>query len=222
MAAAASTPLVRSRLAGRDRPRQRPAGRQPRASSRTGRRDLVPAQPLFQLGAMTQGQLGSLICLALRGHAAPSRRGRGRVVTHVRVDPDDPAFDDADQADRAVPRRGEARAGAAEQRLGGASRTPAAATAASCPRRGRWRSSRAPAVGALARAPARRGRRGRGRRPGRARRRARRRRRRRRSTRTTPPRAGHRRWTPTRCPADRRRRRAARLRHAAAAPVARG
>ena len=36
---------------------------------------LVPAQPLFSLGAMTEGQLGSLICLALRERA--SRRGCG-------------------------------------------------------------------------------------------------------------------------------------------------
>ena len=56
---------------------------------------LVPAQPLFALGAMTEGQLGSLICLALRrvGDAA-WMRGAVTVVTHVVVSPDDPAFDD--------------------------------------------------------------------------------------------------------------------------------
>lgn len=59
---------------------------------------LVPAQPLFALGAMTEGQLGSTICLALRkvgdaGH--PSwMRGAVAVVTHVSVSPDDPAFGD--------------------------------------------------------------------------------------------------------------------------------
>ncbi|HEX3620792.1 MAG TPA: carbamate kinase [Acidimicrobiales bacterium] len=57
---------------------------------------LVPAQPLFALGAMTEGQLGSTICLALGkvanvGH--PSwMRGAVAVVTHVSVSPDDPAF----------------------------------------------------------------------------------------------------------------------------------
>ena len=56
---------------------------------------LVPAQPLFSLGAMTEGQLGSLICLALRrvGDAA-WMRGAVALVTHVSVGPDDPAFDD--------------------------------------------------------------------------------------------------------------------------------
>ena len=52
--------------------------------------DLVPAQPLDLLGAMTQGELGSLIARAVdvlcgRGVAVP-------VITHVAVDPDDPAF----------------------------------------------------------------------------------------------------------------------------------
>jgi carbamate kinase len=59
---------------------------------------LVPAQPLFALGAMTEGQLGSVITLALRkvgdvGH--PNwMRGAVAVVTHVSVSPDDPAFQD--------------------------------------------------------------------------------------------------------------------------------
>jgi carbamate kinase len=54
--------------------------------------DLVPPQPLFALGAMTQGQIGSLLTLALRkimGHRAP---GIVSVVTHSEVDPSDPAF----------------------------------------------------------------------------------------------------------------------------------
>ena len=59
---------------------------------------LVPAQPLFALGAMTEGQLGSVICLALGkvanvGHSS-SMRGAVAVVTHVSVSPDDPAFGD--------------------------------------------------------------------------------------------------------------------------------
>lgn len=54
---------------------------------------LVPAQPLFSLGAMTEGQLGSLICLALRRVSDASwMRGAVAMVTHVVVSPDDPAF----------------------------------------------------------------------------------------------------------------------------------
>lgn len=53
---------------------------------------LVPPQPLFALGAMTQAELGSLIALALR------KVSRGRVsaialVTHVVVSLDDKAFE---------------------------------------------------------------------------------------------------------------------------------
>lgn len=56
---------------------------------------IVPAQPLFSLGAMTEGQLGSLICLALRRVGdATLMRGAVSLVTHVAVNPDDPAFDD--------------------------------------------------------------------------------------------------------------------------------
>jgi len=50
----------------------------------------VPGQPLALLGAMTQGMLGSLI-----GRAIDLLRGRGTaaaLVTHVTVDPADPAF----------------------------------------------------------------------------------------------------------------------------------
>lgn len=55
---------------------------------------LVPAQPLFSLGAMTEGQLGSLIVLALRRMSdAGTARGAVAVVTNVVVNPDDPAFD---------------------------------------------------------------------------------------------------------------------------------
>src|SRR5215471_13856120 len=51
---------------------------------------MVPAQPLALLGAMTQGLLGSLIARAI-----DLLRGRGTaaaMVTHVIVDPADPAF----------------------------------------------------------------------------------------------------------------------------------
>ena len=54
---------------------------------------LVPAQPLFALGAMTQGALGSLISLALHEVCADEISGAVSVVTHVVVDPEDPAFD---------------------------------------------------------------------------------------------------------------------------------
>src|SRR5918999_617814 len=45
---------------------------------------LVPGQPLFSLGAMSEGQLGSVVCLALRRVAdAAWMRGAVTVVTHV-------------------------------------------------------------------------------------------------------------------------------------------
>jgi carbamate kinase len=53
----------------------------------------VPAQPLYSLGAMTQGQLGSLLSLALRSTVGPPAINVAAVVTHVVVSPDDPAFD---------------------------------------------------------------------------------------------------------------------------------
>ena len=51
---------------------------------------LVPAQPLAILGAMTQGQLGSLIALSIDQLRGPG--SAASVVTHVTVDPADPAF----------------------------------------------------------------------------------------------------------------------------------
>jgi carbamate kinase len=51
---------------------------------------MVPAQPLAVLGAMTQGLLGSLLARSidlLRGHGTAAA-----LVTHVIVDPADPAF----------------------------------------------------------------------------------------------------------------------------------
>lgn len=53
---------------------------------------LVPAQPLFSLGAMTQGALGSLICLALREVVGDEPAQPVSVITHIVVEPDDPAF----------------------------------------------------------------------------------------------------------------------------------
>jgi carbamate kinase len=50
----------------------------------------VPAQPLFSLVAMTQGQLGSLLTLALQEKLDATKVVT--VLTHVIVDVDDPAF----------------------------------------------------------------------------------------------------------------------------------
>lgn len=55
-----------------------------------GRGD-VPEMPLFVLGAMTQGQLGSLIALALH-QEVEGRHHIVTVVSHVAVDLEDPAF----------------------------------------------------------------------------------------------------------------------------------
>lgn len=54
--------------------------------------NLVPAQPLYALGAMTQGALGSLIALAIHEVCGAEIPGVVSVVTHVVVDPDDEAF----------------------------------------------------------------------------------------------------------------------------------
>lgn len=51
----------------------------------------VPVLPLFVLVAMTQGQLGSLIALALR-RVVGDRHPVVALVSHVVVDPEDPAF----------------------------------------------------------------------------------------------------------------------------------
>lgn len=52
----------------------------------------VPEMPLFALGAMTEGQLGSLLGLAVREVGGPGLPGVVTVVTHVVVDADDAAF----------------------------------------------------------------------------------------------------------------------------------
>lgn len=54
----------------------------------------VPAQPLFCLDAMTQGELGSMIAMALHRTAGPgpNRPEIAAIVTHVLVSLDDPAF----------------------------------------------------------------------------------------------------------------------------------
>jgi carbamate kinase len=53
---------------------------------------LVPPQPLFSLDAMTQGQLGSMIAMALHVAARPDRPEIAALVTHVVVSLDDPDF----------------------------------------------------------------------------------------------------------------------------------
>lgn len=70
----------------------------------------VPPLPLFCLNAMTEGQLGSLLTLALHEYAGDSLPGVVSLITHVVVSPDDPAFThpvkpigpfvDREQADR--------------------------------------------------------------------------------------------------------------------------
>jgi carbamate kinase len=53
---------------------------------------LVPPQPLFVLGAMTQGQVGHLITAALCDGRVPGQRPVATIVTHALVDRSDPAF----------------------------------------------------------------------------------------------------------------------------------
>ncbi|HEX4656890.1 MAG TPA: carbamate kinase [Streptosporangiaceae bacterium] len=75
---------------------------------------LVPAQPLAVLGAMTQGQLGSLLALAIDRLRGPG--SAASLITHVTVDRADPAFlaatkpigpfFDRDQAQRLAAERG--------------------------------------------------------------------------------------------------------------------
>ncbi|MDD7938280.1 carbamate kinase [Actinomycetospora lutea] len=54
---------------------------------------IVPALPLFCVNSMTQGQLGSLLGLALLAEGRGRLPGVVSVVTHVMVDPADPAFE---------------------------------------------------------------------------------------------------------------------------------
>jgi carbamate kinase len=55
---------------------------------------LVPPLPLSALGAMTQGQLGSLIAMSLHQTAPRDAVEVATIVTHVAVSLDDPAFAD--------------------------------------------------------------------------------------------------------------------------------
>ena len=55
-------------------------------------RDEVPPHPLFSLVAMTQGEIGSILTLALRERLGTAEPGVVSVGTHVIVHVDDPAF----------------------------------------------------------------------------------------------------------------------------------
>jgi carbamate kinase len=54
--------------------------------------DQVPEMPMFTLGAMTEGQLGSLLSLAMWRCCGDELPGVVSVITHVVVDEADPAF----------------------------------------------------------------------------------------------------------------------------------
>lgn len=54
--------------------------------------DMVPPEPLFALGAMTQGHIGHVLVSALREVIGPRPIEPVALVTHVVVDPADPAF----------------------------------------------------------------------------------------------------------------------------------
>jgi len=56
--------------------------------------ELVPALPLSTLVAMTQGQLGSLICLALNEVSAGEAIRPVSIVTHIEVNSADPALEE--------------------------------------------------------------------------------------------------------------------------------
>ena len=156
----------------------------------------VPEQPLFSLGAMTEGQLGSLVVLAMQ---ASTRRApvRGRGPHPHRRRPGRPCLRPADQADRPVLHRGRracpGRRARVARRRGRRARLPADGGVAG-PAGLRRDRRRALPAGRRAR---RRGRR-RGRHPGRPRATAPGRGSRRSSTRTTPPRRWPRPCTRTR------------------------
>jgi len=63
------------------------------AIQHAGSASVVPSMPLWVLGAMTQGELGSLICLALHEVCGEEIAGVVSVITHVEVEASDPAFE---------------------------------------------------------------------------------------------------------------------------------
>ena len=115
----------------------------------------VPVQPLFVLGAMTQGQLGYLLSQAIGDALASAGRPRtvAAVMTQVVVREDDPAF--SARRSRSAPSSPRAGPAAWPPRAAGRwPRTPAAAGAGWSRRRSRSRWSSRPRSGACSR-PAR-------------------------------------------------------------------
>ena len=161
--------------------------------------------PLYLAVAQTQAEIGALVAAELEPVAG---RRVAVVLTRVVVDEDDPAFDEPDEADRPVLRRGACARVSSASAAGRFTRTPVAAGGASCPRRAargpRARRDQDAARGGSARGGRRR-RRHSGRRRGRPPRRRRR---------------GHRQGPRLRAPRDRPRRRAPRDPHAGAAVYA--
>ncbi len=99
----------------------------------------VEPYPLDVLGAQTEGMIGYLIEQEL-GNVLPERTALATLLTMIEVDPADPAFARADEADRPGLRRDEAGAPRATRRAGRSGPT-ATACAASCRRRCRSGSS---------------------------------------------------------------------------------
>ena len=126
----------------------------------------MPGQPLFSLGAMTQGAARQPADPGAAGAARPGRPpASSSMVTHIVVAPRRPRLRDADQADRAVPRRGGGAAARARTGLdGGRRRRPGLATGGAVARaagdagvgdgRGRWwRSARSSSPAAVVASP---------------------------------------------------------------------
>src|SRR5215218_3711027 len=98
----------------------------------------VPALPLHALGAMTQGILGYLLQTSI-AEIDPEAQS-ATILTRVRVDDDDPAFDNRrSRSARSTTRR--TRSASRRSAAGWSARTPGAAGAAWSPARSRSRSS---------------------------------------------------------------------------------
>ena len=77
----------------------------------------VDTYPLDVLGAQTEGMIGYMLEQEL-GNELPFERHLATLLTMIEVDPDDPAFEPSDQADRPALRRGRGRAPRAGEGLG--------------------------------------------------------------------------------------------------------
>ena len=104
--------------------------------------DEVPSWPMDVLVAETEGSLGYILQQALLNQLRGRKIERYvvAVICQVLVDPDDPAFRGAHEADRPLPDAGGGRGPAATRSAGSSRRTRSAAGGASCrPRiRRRW------------------------------------------------------------------------------------